>query len=337
MSRFLAACRKEEVDRPPVWIMRQAGRYLPEYRELRERAGSFLALCTTPELAAEATLQPLRRFPLDAAIIFSDILVPLTAMGAELDFPEGGGPRLASSWATPEAWSSLSPPESWDALAPVAEALRLVRQELPREVALLGFCGAPWTLACYLIEGRGSNDWTEARQAAYRYPGKLEAFLLTLGKAMGDYLAYQVKAGAQAVQVFDSWAGVLSLELYERLAVPALAALFQKLDGLGVPRILYVGNGSHLLPALSRLPVEVVSVDWRTNLLDTARLTGKAVQGNLDPAALFATPAEVRWRTQAMLATAPRRGYIANLGHGIWPKTPISGVEAFVATVREGS
>lgn len=335
MNRFLAACGREPVDRPPVWIMRQAGRYLPEYRELRERAGSFLTLCTTPELAAEATLQPLRRFPLDAAIIFSDILLPLQALGVEFRFPESGGPRLAKALETTLEWAALREPASWESMEPVAQAIRLVRQNLPEGVALLGFCGAPWTLACYLLEGQGGGEWSKARQAAYKTPEELGALLITLGKAMGEYLALQVEAGAQAVQVFDSWAGVLPLERYRELCLPALEVLLRRLEDTRVPRILYLGHGSHLVPAVGSLPLEVVSVDWRTDLQATAQLTGKAVQGNLDPAVLFAGEEEIRRHTRAMLARAPEVGYIANLGHGIWPETPIAGVEAFLAAVQE--
>jgi len=336
VNRFLAACRREEVDRPPVWIMRQAGRYLPEYRALREQAGSFLALCTTPELAAEATLQPLRRFPLDAAIIFSDILLPLQALGVAFTFPDNGGPKLASPLSR-DRWETLELAFSWHAMEPVAQALRLVRHQLPPDVALIGFCGAPWTLACYLLSGGHDADWSQARQAAYREAEALSRLLLLLGQAMGDYLAFQVQAGAQAVQVFDSWAGVLPAGLYRKLAVPALAALASRLDGLGVPRILYLGQGSHLLAAVTELPFEVVGVDWRTSLSEAAAITGKGVQGNLDPAVLFADPTVVRQCTRKMLAEAPRRGYIANLGHGIWPQTPLAAVEAFVAAVQEVS
>ncbi|MCX7895089.1 MAG: uroporphyrinogen decarboxylase [Thermoanaerobaculum sp.] len=335
MSRFLAACRGEEVDRPPVWIMRQAGRYLPEYRRLRQQAGSFVALCTNPHLAAEATLQPLRRFPLDAAIIFSDILLPLQALGVEVAFSENGGPRLPAPLATPQQWARLAPSNSWDSLSFVGQALAQVRRHLPPEVALIGFCGAPWTLACYLLEGRGSSDWAQARRAAYQAPEELGRLLQTLGQAMGDYLVWQVRAGAQAVQVFDSWAGVLPADLYQALVVPALQRLLEQLEGLGVPRILYLGQGQHLLGAVRHLPLEVVSVDWRTPLAYAAQATGKGVQGNLDPAVLFAPPEEVIHRTRQMLRSAPPRGYIANLGHGIWPETPVEGVEAFLHAVRE--
>lgn len=337
MNRFLAACSKQEVDRPPVWIMRQAGRYLPEYRDLRHKAGSFLALCTTPQWAAEATLQPLRRFSLDAAIIFSDILLPLKALGVPLEFTDQGGPKITSPLRSPQQWQSLSPPETWQSLEPVAEAVRLVRRELAPDKALIGFCGAPWTLACYLLEGGHNSDWGQARQAAYAQEEDLAALLRFLGRTMASYLAWQVQAGVQAVQVFDSWAGVLGKKQYAQLVVPALRELGENLASLGVPRILYLGQGSHLLDLVASLPFEVISVDWRTDLQTAARVTGKAVQGNLDPAALLAPPSEVRKLTQHMLASAPRQGYIANLGHGIWPNTPVACVETFVATIQEGT
>lgn len=335
MKRFLAACYQQEVDRPPVWIMRQAGRYLPEYREVRERAGSFLNLCLKPELAAEATLQPLRRFPLDAAIIFSDILLPLQLLGVEIAFPENGGPKIQRPWRNPKEWATLSPPSSWAAMAPVAEALTLVRSQLPESVALIGFCGSPWTLACYLLEGQHRGEWPQAREAVYRHLDEFSHLLVTLAAAMGDYLAWQIAAGAEAVQVFDSWAGVLPADVYGNLVVPALQTLFARLEDLGAPRILYLGHGSHLLQTVVSLPCEVVSVDWRTNLSTAAITLGKAVQGNLDPAVLLSDPGTVRAVTRQMVAEAPKRGYIANLGHGIWPNTPIGNVEAFLSAVQE--
>lgn len=316
--------------------MRQAGRYLPEYRELREQAGSFLNMCHKPELAAQATLQPLRRFPLDAAIIFSDILLPLQALGVEVVFPENGGPKSNRPWQSPQEWTTLRPPSSWDILAPVAQALALVRRQLPKSVALIGFCGAPWTLACYLLEGQHRAEWSQAREAAYRHPKEFSQLLFTLATAMGEYLAWQIAAGAEAVQVFDSWAGVLPESVYGDLVAPALQTLFARLEGLGVPRILYLGQGAHLLPAVASLPCEVVSVDWRTNLSDAAAILGKAVQGNLDPAVLLADPQTVHTLTRKMLLGAPKKGYIANLGHGIWPKTPIGNVEIFLSAVQEG-
>ncbi len=334
-ARFLAALRHEPVDRAPVWIMRQAGRYLPEYRASRTQAGSFLALCTTPELAAEVTLQPIRRFGLDAAIIFSDILLPLRGLGVAFEFPDAGGPRLAEPLPDPASWERLA--GSYD-LAPtecVAAAIRLARRELPGETPLIGFCGAPWTLAAYLIEGGGSKEYAAAKAIAFAQPAAFGRLLERLADAMADYLRQQVRAGVQVVQVFDSWAGVLSADDYAAFAAPALRRLLAALADLGVPRIVYVGGTSHLLAALASLPCEAVGVDWRTDLGAAAeRLPGKAVQGNLDPAALLATPEVVKATARRMLARAPVTGYVANLGHGILPGTSLANVEALLDTVR---
>ena len=333
-SPFLAACRRESVRRPPVWIMRQAGRYLPEYRATRSRAGSFLALCRTPALAAEVTLQPIRRFGFDAAIVFSDILLPLSPMGVEFGFPEEGGPRLDRALTGPGDWERLRAPADGAGTLFVAETIERVRRELPPAVALIGFCGAPWTLASYLVEGGTSRDHAAARAAMAAHPREFHRLLEALADAMGLYLRQQVAAGAQAVQVFDSWAVALSAESYGQFALPALGRLLRALDGSGVPRIVYA-SGPHLLPLLAELPCEGVSVDWRAPLAAAARaLPGKVVQGNLDPALLLAPSSVVQAATRAMLADAPPCGYIANLGHGILPDTPIDAVTAFLDAVR---
>jgi uroporphyrinogen decarboxylase len=334
VSRFLAACRGEPVDSPPVWIMRQAGRYLPEYRATRARAGSFVALCRTPALAAEVTLQPIRRFAFDAAIVFSDILLPLAPLGVEFCFPDEGGPRLDRPLSAPDDWDRLEPPRDGRGTAFVAEAIARVVRELPPNVALIGFCGAPWTLASYLVEGGTSRDHTAARAAMAAHPAEFRRLLEVLADTMGAYLKQQVTAGAQAVQLFDSWALALSAQTYAEFIVPALVRLLRALDGAGVPRIVYA-SGAHLLPLLAGLPCEAVSVDWRVPLASAAEvLSGKAVQGNLDPAVLLASPDTVRAATRAMLAGAPDSGYIANLGHGILPDTPLEAVTAFVHTIR---
>jgi uroporphyrinogen decarboxylase len=333
MSRFLAACRSESVDRPPVWIMRQAGRYLPEYRATRARAGSFLALCRSPELAAEVTLQPIRRFGFDAAIIFSDILLPLAPLGVEFEFPDEGGPRLAQPLDGSAAWERLARPDD-EGMAFVAEAIRKVRAALAPEVALIGFCGAPWTLASYLVEGGSSREFNRVKAAMSAHPAEFRGLLNTLADAMSRYLRLQIAAGAQAVQVFDSWSQALTAEAFVEFEAPALERLLGPLGAAGVPRIVYA-SGAHLLPRLATLPCEVVSVSHEVDLASTHRtLSGKAVQGNLAPAALLAPPDAVRAATRAMLAAAPARGFIANLGHGILPDTPIEAVEAFVETVR---
>jgi uroporphyrinogen decarboxylase len=335
MSRLVSACRREAVDRPPVWIMRQAGRFLPEYRATRAKAGSFLALCRTPALAAEVTLQPVARFGFDAAIIFSDILLPLAPMGVEFAFPDEGGPRIEHALAGPAEWARLEPPRDGRGTAFVAEAIAIVRDRLPAEVALIGFCGAPWTLASYLIEGGTSRDHAAVRAAMLSHPDEFRRLLDVFADAMAAYLRQQVAAGAEVVQVFDSWAMALSAPSYGDFVVPALTRLLRQLDDLGVPRIVYA-SGGHLVPALAGLPCEAVSLDWRADLLDAAAtLVGKAVQGNLDPAALLAPPEAVRAATRAMLERVPARGYIANLGHGILPATPIASVEAFLGAVRE--
>jgi len=335
-SRFLAACRGEPVDRPPVWVMRQAGRYLPEYLRVRAQAGSFLALCRHPELAAEVTLQPVRRFGFDAAIIFSDILLPLTALGVEFEFPDEGGPQLREALATPRQWARVAPRAGGTDAALVAEAVARVRAALPEEVALIAFCGAPWTLASYLVEGATSRDHTRTKAALLEYPQAFAQLLATLAETMAAYLEGLVRAGADAVQVFDSWAGSLSAQLYQEFAIPPLSTLMGRLAATGVPRILYAGGASHLLPTLAAVPCEAVSVDWRVSLPGAAALLpGRAIQGNLDPAALLASPATVRRATRQMMAEAPARGWIANLGHGIRPETPVANVAAFVETIRE--
>lgn len=335
-SRFLAACRGEAVDRPPVWVMRQAGRYLPEYQRVREQAGSFLALCRNPELAVEVTLQPIRRFGFDAAIIFSDILLPLTALGVQFHFPDEGGPRLTQPLSTPQQWARLAPCGDGHDAALVADAVAGARAALPAEVALIAFCGAPWTLASYLVEGATSRDHARAKAALLEHPQAFSQLLATLAEAMATYLERLRRAGADAVQVFDSWAGSLSAPLYEEFALPPLSTLLGRLAATGVPRILYAGGASHLLPVLAAVPCEVVSVDWRVSLpAAAAALPGRAIQGNLDPAALLASPATVRRATRHMMAEAPARGWIANLGHGILPETPVASVAAFVETIRE--
>lgn len=334
-SRFLAACGSQPVHPPPVWVMRQAGRYLPEYLRVREQAGSFLALCRNPELAAEVTLQPIRRFGFDAAIVFSDILQPLTCLGVQFEFSEEGGPRLADPLTTPRQWARLRASNDSPDVHLVAETVARVRAALPEEVALIAFCGAPWTLASYLIEGATSREHARARAALWEHPGEVAALLELLGEAMAGYLETLVRAGADAVQVFDSWAGSLAASPYRDHAAPAVARLMRRLAEVGVPRILYAGGASHLLPILADIPCEVVGVDWRVPLSAAAReLPGRAIQGNLDPAALLAPPATVRRATRAMMADAPPVGWIANLGHGILPDTPVDSVQAFLETIR---
>jgi uroporphyrinogen decarboxylase len=334
-SAFLAACRRESVPHRPIWIMRQAGRYLPEYRALRAKV-DFETLTRTPELAAEVTLQPLRRFPLDAAILFSDIMTPLQGMGIELSFepaPVVGEPirSMAQVEALPALVAARDVPF-------VLESIRLVRAGLPRGVPLIGFAGAPFTLMCYLVCGRPSKEFAAARTFLYAQADTAQRLLGRLADAMAEYLAAQAAAGAQALMLFESWAGLLAPREFAQFALPAVRRTAAALRSLGVPLIYYVNQGATLLPAVADLEVEVVGVDWRSELSQVRRILGpgKAVQGNLDPAALFAPPTELRRHVDAVLDQAGKTpGHIFNLGHGIWPDTDPDAVARLVDHVHE--
>ena len=332
-DRFLRACRREPVDRPPLWIMRQAGRYLPEYRELRARV-DFLTLCKTPELAAEASLQPLRRFALDAAIVFSDILIPVEAMGCPMTFDPG--PRLATPVRTRPQVEALDARPMAEAVPFVGEALQLLRRELEGRTPVIGFSGAPFTLAAYMVEGQGREGFGQVKRLLYSEPATLTRLLEKLADAMADYLNFQIRSGAQAVQIFDSWAGILSPGDYRRFALPATRRLIQQLDRARAPVIYFAPAAGHLLEDQLALGADVLGVCWRTPLDDARRRTGGrvAIQGNLDPYALFAPPDVVRARALAVLDLAgDQPGHIMNLGHGILPETPIASVEALVEAV----
>lgn len=329
---LLQAVRREPTARRPLWIMRQAGRYLPEYRAFR-KTHSFKALAGDPALATEVTLMPMRRFPLDAAIVFADIMSPLPAFGVEFDFDPG--PVVAEPIRDRAGIDRLTEPEP-EALAPeVIEALRLTRAELPDSTALLGFCGAPWTLAAYLIEGRGVKEFPTLRAFAAAEPELLGELLRKLSAAMASYLIRQAEAGADAVQIFDSWAGLLSLADWRRLIRPHLAALLETVGAAGVPRILFLQNAPHLVEAYAELPAEVLATDWRVDLGDLKRRhPNRAVQGNLDPAVLLAGPETTRAATRRLLDAVEPRGHIVNLGHGITPEAPIESVEALIEVVH---
>jgi uroporphyrinogen decarboxylase len=333
-DRFLRACRRQPVDRTPLWIMRQAGRYLPEYRALRQRA-DFLTVCKTPELAVEVSLQPLRRFPLDASIIFSDILLPLEALGCRMTF--NPGPKLAEPLRTRAQVDALTPRPSAESVPYVAEAIRLLRRELDGRTPVIGFCGAPFTLAAYLVQGEGKEGFGAVKTMLYREPATLERLVETLAVQMTDYLRLQIEAGAQAVQIFDSWAGLLGQEEYERFALAPVRVIVEGLRDRGVPVIYFVNGAPHLLEAAATAGSDVLGICWRTPLDQAARRVGPglALQGNLDPHALFADPAEVREQATRVLARMRRRtGHIMNLGHGILPDTPIASVEALVESVH---
>jgi uroporphyrinogen decarboxylase len=334
-AAFLAACRRQAVPHRPIWIMRQAGRYLPEYRALRAKV-NFEALTRTPELAAEVTLQPLRRFELDAAILFSDIMTPLQGMGVDLAFEPGPVVRdPIRTDAQIEALPALVPQRD---VPFVLETIRLVRANLPRPVPLIGFAGAPFTLLCYLVCGRPSKEFAAARSFLYAQPHAAQRLLERLADAMAEYLAAQAGAGAQALMLFESWAGLLGVREFTQFALPAVRRTAAALRRAGVPLIYYVNQGSALMPAVAQLDVDVIGVDWRSGLSEVRRVLGpgKAVQGNLDPAALFAPAAELRRHVDAVLdeaGTAP--GHIFNLGHGIWPDTDPDAVARLVDYVHE--
>jgi uroporphyrinogen decarboxylase len=329
---FLRACRGEAVPGPPpVWIMRQAGRYLPEYRAVREKV-DFLTLCRTPELACEVTLQPLRRFGFDAAIVFSDIMMPLEAMGVALQF--NPGPHILQPLRTVHDVQRLRLPEAQEIAPFVYDTLRLLRREL--KVPLIGFAGAPLTLAAYLIEGKGSKDFSKMRAFMHAEPEAFAALLTLLAQATARYLSAQVDAGAQAVQLFDSWAGILCAEDYRRFALPAINTIMQALADRQVPRIFFAQDAAALLPCVRAVQAEVYGVDWRLDLADARTALGPnaVLQGNLDPAVLFAPAAVVAAQTQRVLHSGGDH-HIFNLGHGILPETPIAAVETLLRTVRQ--
>ena len=332
---FLSACRRQPVRHRPIWIMRQAGRYLPEYRALRAKV-DFESLTRTPDLAAEVTLQPLRRFELDAAILFSDIMTPLQGMGVELAFEPGPVVREPiRSAAQIEALPLLEPARD---VPFVLETIRLVRAGVPRGVPLIGFAGAPFTLMCYLVCGRPSKEFAAARSFLYAQPQAAQRLLERLADAMGAYLVAQAQAGAQALMLFESWAGLLAPREFTRFALPAVRRTAAALRRAGVPLIYYVNQGSALMSAVADLDVDVIGVDWRSGLSEVRRVLGpgKAVQGNLDPAALFAPPAELHRHVDAVLEEAgPAPGHIFNLGHGIWPDTDPDAVARLIDYVHE--
>ncbi|HYE87838.1 MAG TPA: uroporphyrinogen decarboxylase [Vicinamibacterales bacterium] len=333
-DRFLRACRREPVDRTPLWIMRQAGRYLPEYRELRGRV-DFLTLCRTPELAAEVTLQPLRRFALDAAILFSDIMIPLDAFGIPMTFDPG--PKIADPIRTRAQVDRLQARPAAEAVPFVAETVKRLRRELDGRTPLIGFCGAPFTIAAYLVQGEGKEGFSALKRLMYREPATLQALLEKLTVSMADYLRLQIDAGAQAIQIFDSWCGILDRASYERFALPSVRALLDAVRERGVPSIYFVNGAPHLLESAVTGHPDVLGVCWRQPLDRVAAIAGPgvALQGNLDPHALFADPETVRARAVDVLRRVEGRpGHIMNLGHGILPDTPIASVDALIDAVH---
>lgn len=333
-ARLAAALRGEPVDRPPVWFMRQAGRYMSEYREVRKRV-SFLELCRDPALACEVTCQPVDRFGVDAAIVFSDILTVPEAMGCPVEFHAGKGPVLPHPIRSAADLAALVEPDIRAALPYVPETLRLFRAARP-EVPILGFAGAPFTLLCYMVEGSGSKNWLHVKQLLFRQPEVARELLNRLADAVGDYLQSQVDAGAAAVQMFDTWAGILSPADWRQWALPAAQRAMARVSG--APRIYFTRDSSPFLRMLPETGADVIGLDWRVDMAHGRRvLGGMPVQGNMDPVALYAPPAEIRRRVHQICDAAGPTGHVFNLGHGVHPSTPISGVEAMIAAVKERS
>ncbi len=335
---FLAALAGERQPRPPIWLMRQAGRYLPEYREIRARAASFLDFCYTPAATVEATLQPIRRFGFDAAILFSDILVLPDALGQSVSFETGEGPRL-DPIKDAEGFSRLRPEPDWEKLAPAFETLDRLKTALPGDVALIGFCGAPWTVASYMIAGRGTPDQAPARLFAYRHPELFAALIDRLVDASAEYLIRQIAAGAEAVQIFDSWAGVLPPAEFERWCVAPIAALAAKVKARApdAPIIAFPrGAATELSKFAGMSGVAAIGLDTAVEPVAAiaALPGGVALQGNLDPLALIAGGAALDEGIDRVLAGFRSRAHIFNLGHGILPETPIAHVERMMARVR---
>ncbi|HEX2543137.1 MAG TPA: uroporphyrinogen decarboxylase [Caldimonas sp.] len=344
---FLRACLSQPTAYTPVWLMRQAGRYLPEYKATRARAGSFMGLATNPAYATEVTLQPLERFRLDAAILFSDILTVPDAMGLGLGFAEGEGPRFERPVRDEAAVDSLAVPDM-ARLRYVFDAVASIRRALDGRVPLIGFAGSPWTLACYMVEGAGSSDYRLVKTMLYARPDLLHRILTINADAVAEYLNAQIDAGAQAVMVFDSWGGVLADGAFQAFSLAytkrVLARLTREAEGRRVPCIVFTKGGGPWLEAIAGLGADVVGVDWTVNLgLARARVgAGVAVQGNLDPNVLFAGPEAIRAEVAASLASfgpmqaaVPGSGHVFNLGHGISQHTPPAAVETLVEAVHE--
>jgi len=330
---LVRACRREPVERTPVWFMRQAGRSLPEYRALRERH-SFFELAGTPELCAEVTLQPMRRYGVDAAVLFADIMTPVLGMGVEVELVEGVGPVIARpirTLADVEALRPGDPPEA------TLEAIRLVRAELPAAKALVGFCGGPFTVACYLVQGRGSRDFEAVKEFMYREPATWHALLERLAETFGRYLAAQAAAGADVIQLFDSWAGILSPPDYETYAAPYSHRVLEAVDA---PTIHFGTGTAGLLTHMRDAGGDVIGLDWRVELDRAWASIGadRGVQGNLDPAVLLAPWAHVEEAARDVLRRANgRRGHVFNLGHGVLPQTDPDALARLTQLVQEHS
>lgn len=343
-DRFLRACLRQDVDRTPVWMMRQAGRYLPEYRATRERAGGFLNLCKTPELACEVSLQPVELVGVDAAIMFSDILVVPEAMGMELSFGLGEGPKFAQPVRSRSDVEKLPVPDPEDGLGYVMAAIRLIRKGLAGRVPLIGFAGSPWTLATYMVEGGGSKNFSKIKKMAFDDPATMHLLLEKLADSVAAYLNAQIANGVQAVQIFDTWGGVLTTCDYNEFSLQYMQRIIEQLTrehaGRPVPVILYTKGGMGWLEMISATGCDVVGLDWTVDIDEARRRIGSrvALQGNMDPCMLYASKERIRQEVRDILARfGSGNGHVFNLGHGITPDVPPVNARAFIQAVKEES
>lgn len=334
-DRLLRSCRGEPVDRPPVWLMRQAGRYLPEYRQVREGV-TFLEMCRDVERAVTVSLQPIDLIGSEAVIMFQDIFTPIPGLGVDVDFAPG--PVVAEPIRTAAQVSALRAPDPRESVPFVFEILRELRKRTAeRRIPVIGFAGAPFTLAAYLVQGSGSRDFALLKRMMHRDPALLRDLLSRLTEMTVAYLDAQIEAGAQAVQLFDTWAGLLSPAEYREWVLPSHREIAARIDRASAPFILFVANGAHVVDEMVEAGPDVISLDWRVDMAEVARRHGSRVslQGNLDPCALDAAPEQISARVRELAAAASAaRGYVANLGHGCLPSTPVEGVRAFTAAVR---
>ena len=341
-DRFLRALKREPVDMTPVWMMRQAGRYLPEYRASREKAGSFMDLCTNPDLACEVTMQPLARYPLDAAILFSDILTIPDAMGLGLYFETGESPRYRKIVRTAADVAALPVPDVESDLGYVMKAVSTIRRELNGQVPLIGFSGSPWTLATYMVEGGSSKDFRLLKAMIYDQPEVAHQLLDKLAQTVIAYLNGQIRHGAQAVQIFDTWGGALSASAYQEFSLRYMKqigdGLIRDHDGRPVPVILFTKNGGLWLESMAATGCDALGLDWTINIGDARRRVGDkvALQGNMDPAVLYASPATIRAEVKRILTDfGDHPGHIFNLGHGITPEVDPEHARVFIEAVHE--
>ncbi len=343
-DRFLRACLRQDVDRTPVWMMRQAGRYLPEYRATRERAGGFLNLCKTPELACEVSLQPVELVGVDAAIMFSDILVVPEAMGMELSFGLGEGPKFAQPVRCRSDVEKLPVPDPEDELGYVMSAIRLICEGLAGRVPLIGFAGSPWTLATYMVEGGGSKNFSKVKKMAFDDPATMHLLLEKLADSVAAYLNAQIANGVQAVQIFDTWGGVLTTRDYNEFSLQYMQRIIEQLtrerEGRPVPVILYTKGGMGWLEMIAATGCDVVGLDWTVDIDKARRRIGHrvALQGNMDPCILYASKGRIRQEVRDILSRfGSGNGHVFNLGHGITPDVPPVNARAFIQAVKEES